>query len=235
MLEELDQARRQLRETSREIARVNREVARVRADSDASRYVFNTSNRPVIGVVLGDASDIGIKVLGVSPDGPSERAGIKQGDVIVALGGRVLAAVDGTDNARDALNVALKEIKADEAVIVSVERGDRTLELTVIPEIREPLTWHSITRFPSVSAAPGSPEKIVMIERIEVPEIDTGALKEHIEQIRIEIDDRRSLMESGNVAPHDYDFNFELNELSEMGDFRSMTPMSGLVCHWHGV
>jgi predicted metalloprotease with PDZ domain len=120
MQEELSNARRQLRETSREIARVNREVARAQASSGSSQFVFRTHDRPVIGVILGDADDVGIKVLGVSPDGPSERAGIKQGDVIVAMGGRVLAAVDEDGNARSGLKIAMQEIKADEPVIVSV-------------------------------------------------------------------------------------------------------------------
>lgn len=218
MHEELNHARRQLRETSREIARVNREVTRARAGGGSSEFVFRTPPRPVIGLVLGDADDVGIKVLGVSPDGPAERAGIKQGDVIVALGGRVLAAVDEEGDTRSGLNIALEEIKADEPVIVSVERGEETLDLTVVPEIREPLTWQFDTRIPT---APDAPGRVVRIERIEVPEIDTEALTEHIEQIRIEIDERGALMESGEFAPladeHEYDFEF--HELSEMGDF----------------
>jgi C-terminal processing protease CtpA/Prc len=215
MQKELSHARRQLRETSREIARVNREVTRAQASSGSSQFVFRTHDRPVIGVILGDADDVGIKVLGVSPDGPSERAGIKQGDVIVAMGGRVLAAVDEDGNARSGLNIAMQEIKADEPVIVSVERGDQTLDLTVVPEIREPLTWQFDTRFPT---APSVPEKVVKIERITVPQIDTEALTEQIEQIRIEIDERQILMESGEFAPHVDGFDFEFHELSEMGD-----------------
>ena len=219
---ELSQARRELRETSREIARVNREVERARATGGNSRYVVRTSDRPVIGVILGDANDVGIKVIGVSPDGPSERAGIKQGDVIVAMGGRVLAAIDEEGNARDGLGIALKEIKAGEPVIVSVERGSQTLDLTVVPEIREPLTWQFDTRFPTAPVAPGSPaspSRVISIERIEVPQIDTEALTEQIEQIRIEIEEHGALMESGELIPHGDGYEFEFHELSEMGDF----------------
>ncbi len=216
MHEELNHARNQLRETSREIARVNREVARARADTAISSFVFSISDRPVIGVILGDVSDVGIKVLGVSPDGPSEQAGIKQGDVIVALGGRVLAAVDESGNPRKGLIIALKEIRALEPVIVSVERGDQTLDLTVVPEVRQPLTWHSVSRF---STAPTAPGEITIIERIVVPEIDTEALTEQIKRIRINIDKRQVMMESGNFAPFVSEFEFEFHELSEMGDF----------------
>jgi hypothetical protein len=219
MHEELSHARRQLRETSREIARVNREVARARATGESSSFVFATSGRPVIGVILGDADDVGVKVLGVSPDGPSERAGIKQGDVIVALGGRVLAATDESGNTKSGLYIALQEMKANEPVIVSVERGDQTLDLTVVPELREPLTRHTISRFTSAPVAPSAPGEVIRVERIVVPEIDTEALAEQIEQIRIEIDERQILMEAGELAHHAGEFEFEFHELSELGDF----------------
>jgi hypothetical protein len=100
-----------------------------------------------------------------------------------------------------------------------VERGDQTLDLTVVPEVREPLTSHTISRFTSVLAAPAAPGDVVRIEHIVVPEIDTEALAEQIEQIRIEIDERRVLMESGEFAPHAGEFEFEFHELSELGDF----------------
>jgi C-terminal processing protease CtpA/Prc len=225
MHEELAHTRRQLAETSREVSRVNREVARARASSrtHSANFVFRTSDRPIIGVILGDANDVGVKVLGVSPDGPSERAGIKQGDVIVAMDGRVLAAVEESGDPKTGLKVAMKSIKPEEPVIVSVERGEQTLDLTVVPEVREPLTWQTVTRFPSVPVAPGevhSPEHIVRVERIEVPEIDTEALSEQIEEMRVEIETRRALMESGEFAPHlDGEYEFEFHELSEMGNF----------------
>jgi len=220
MREELNHAHRQLRETSREISRVNRDLARVKMEREAPNLAFVSADRPVLGVILGDSNDVGIEVLGVSPDGPSERAGVKPGDVIVALGGRVLAAVDENGNTRNGLNIALKEIKADEPVIISVERGSETVDLTVVPDVREPLTWQSVVRFPSAPTAVGD---TVMIERIVVPDIDTEALSEQIEHMRIEIEERRSLMESGNAAPvSDTDtssFEFEFHEMSEMGDF----------------
>ncbi|NNK97539.1 MAG: PDZ domain-containing protein [Xanthomonadales bacterium] len=219
MHEELNRARRQLRETSREIARVNREVALARAERVAPRAATGRSNRPVIGVILGDADDIGIKVLGVSPDGPAEQAGIEPGDVIVALGGQALAAIDEEGNARGGLNIALKEIAAGEPVIVAVERGDQTLDFTVVPEVREPLTWKTVTRFPSAPAAPAEPGEVITIERIVVPEIDTEAITEQIEQLRVEIDERRALMEAERSNHETHEYEFEFHDLSELGDF----------------
>jgi C-terminal processing protease CtpA/Prc len=223
MYEELNNARRQLQETSREIARVNREVARARVDRHASSLVVRTSERPVIGVILGDADDKGVEILGVSPDGPSERAGIKKGDVIVALDGRKLSAIEDSDNPREGLRIALRDIKADQPLVIAVNREGQTLDLTVVPEVREPLTWQTITRFPTAPtapatpAAPGAPEKVITIEHIVVPEIDTAAMSAQIEQMRSEIEKRRAVREASRLAPVDGAWGIEFDEMSELG------------------
>jgi len=216
MHQELNRARRQLRETSREIARVNQEVSRARAGHHSTGQNIRTSERPIIGIVLGEADDGGVSVLGVSPDGPAERAGIKAGDVIVALGGRVLAAIEESADAKSGLYVAMKDLRAGESVAVTVEREEKTLDLSVVPEVREPLTWHTVTRFPTAPAVPG---QVISVERIEVPEIDTAAIAEQIEQMRIEIDERRILMETGEVSGLEREYEFEFHDMSELGDF----------------
>jgi len=220
MREELNRTHQHLRESSRAVARVNRDLARARVAAAPNSFVIHTGDRPVLGVILGETSDVGVEVLGVSPDGPAERAGVKAGDVIVSLGGRVLAAVDETGNTRKGLNIALTDIKADEPVIVSVERGNDMLDLTVVPEVREPLSWQSVIRFPSAPTAPTHAGDTVMIERIVVPDIDTEALTEQIEQMRVEIEERRVFIESRGDAPQfERHYEFQFDDLSDMGDF----------------
>lgn len=216
MREELNRTHRHLRESTRAIARVNRELARAGMAARSNAFVISMGDRPVLGVILGETSDIGVKVLGVSPDGPAERAGIEAGDVIVALGGRVLLAVEENGDARKGLNIALNDIKAAEPVIVSVARGNDSLDLTVVPEVREPLSWQSVIRFSSAPAIAGD---TVMIERIVVPEIDTEALAEQIEKMRVEIDERRVFIESRGDAPRLAHYEFQFDDMSDMGDF----------------
>lgn len=234
MHEELTHARRQLQETSREMALVNRELARASANRHTTSYVIRTSERPLIGVILGDANEKGVEILGVSPDGPSERAGIKQGDVITAVGGRSLNDIDETGDAGDALRIAMRDVEADKPLIISVERGDKTLDMTVVPEVREPLSWQSVTRFPTAPTAPraphvtktirsphspASPESVITIERIVVPDIDTVEMTAKIDQMRTEIEKRRVLRDSSMVAPTGDEWEIELHEMSELGHF----------------
>ncbi|MDX2416449.1 MAG: PDZ domain-containing protein [Xanthomonadales bacterium] len=229
MHEELNHTHRQLQETTREIARVNREVARAQATRHSEKhFVIRTSERPVIGVILGGADTRGVEVLGVSPDGPSEKAGIKKGDLIVAVGGRELTDINDKGDTREGLRIAMRDIEADEPLVISVEREKKTIDLTVVPEIREPMSWQSVTRFPTAPRAPHSPnapraptapDKVISIERIVVPEIDTVEMTEQIEQMRVEIEKRRVLREAGRVEPGDGEWEIELHELSELGTF----------------
>lgn len=220
MREELNRTHQHLRESSRAVARVNRDLARANMAAESNTFIISTGDRPVLGVILGDFDDVGVKVLGVSPDGPAERAGVEAGDVIVALGGRVLSAVDETGNTRKGLNIALSDIKADEPVIVSVERGNESHDLSVVPEVREPLSWQSVVRFPSAPLAPSHPGETVRIERIVVPEINTEALTEQIEQMRVEIEERRVFIESRGDAPQfERHYEFQFGDMSDMGDF----------------
>jgi len=182
-------------------------------------------------VILGNANDRGVEVLGVSPDGPSDQAGLEKGDVIIAVGGRVLTAIEDARDARAGLRIAMQEIEVDEPLVVSVEREDKVLELTVVPEVREPLSWQSVTRFPTAPRAPravspsSSPEaphapgNIVTIERIVVPEIDTVQMTEQIEQMRAQIEKRRAAGEENRVSPDTGEWEYEFYEMSELGDF----------------
>ena len=216
MHEELRRVRQQLSETSREIARVNRDLSRQRSRAHSANYVYASSDQPVIGLILGDENSVGVEILGVSPDGPSERAGIKQGDVIIAVDGRVLSAVDDASGAKDGLRIVMQDIEANEPVIVSVARGDETLDLNVVPEVREPLTWHSVTRF---SSAPVEPGNVVRVERIVVPEIDTELLTEQLETIRLQFERSKIEMTSRIDEISDTDLEFEIHDFSDTGDW----------------
>lgn len=236
MNEELDRARRELQETSRELARVNREIARARSERHATNFVIRTSEKPVIGVILGPADEGGVEILGVSPDGPSERGGLKKGDIIVAVDGRKLSSISDARDPRENLRIALKDMQAEKPLLISVKRDGKDMDLTVVPQVREPLTWQTITRFqtapeapsapsapeaptaPAAPAAPAANEKVYTIEHIVVPEIDTEALSTQIEQMRADIDKRRAVREALRAAPVDGTWNIEFDEFSELGN-----------------
>lgn len=210
--EELGRAHRELREATREIARAHRDLARASADRALVRQI-NLGDRAVLGVILGSESPQGVEVIGVSPDGPAERAGLQAGDLLISVGGESLAAGD-PDNAkgRDTLFRVMDEVKPGETVAVVVDRGGKNLNMDIVAEQREPSSWQTIIRIPDaptapaadgMPAAPDAPQ--VVVERIEIPDIDEKALHARIRALNDELESRQYLF----VSPDDEDYEIE--------------------------
>jgi serine protease Do len=94
-----------------------------------------TATHPVLGVSVGRLTpeiarafgvtvDSGALVTGTPPGGPAAAAGVRPGDVIVALGDREI------DSVEDLLG-ALRDTEPGEQTTVTVARGDEELELPV--------------------------------------------------------------------------------------------------------
>jgi aminopeptidase YwaD len=129
-------------EGTREIAEFVREVA-LNVAGEADRLAFtkvksDNSNqgrrggfRVSIGTVpsYADQSD-GLKLDGVRPGSPAEKAGLKAGDVIIKL------ATFPIKNVYD-YTAALGELKPDEQVDVVIRRDGKELSLKLTPEKRQ--------------------------------------------------------------------------------------------------
>ena len=229
--EELSKAHRELREAQREVARAHREVSRANSVKKEFRVV-NLGDRAVIGVVLGSESTDGVRIVGVSPDGPAERAGIRAGDILVSLNGESLAGSD--HKGRETIYRVMDTAKAGVELPVTLLRDGKTQDVTLIPEQREPLAWQSMISIapeapdaadlPEVSAVPNAPE--VSVERIVVPQVDRREIKERIEQINrklqshrftVVVPDELDIDENGDFEfPESFDFEFQgYSELAE--------------------
>lgn len=88
-------------------------------------------HRPMIGVQLDpDSGTEGARVTHVSPGGPAANAGIRTGDVIVAVAG---ASMTGKPEVAREVTGALRAAPADEPVKIKVRRDGKTQELSVVP------------------------------------------------------------------------------------------------------
>ncbi|NIP16779.1 MAG: PDZ domain-containing protein [Xanthomonadales bacterium] len=218
MREELSLAYEELRRASREVARVHRELDHPRHRLVApSARVVNLGDRAVIGVVLGDSDETGVHLLGVSPDGPAERAGLEQGDIIVAIEGEPLTTGEG-ENAGQVLLEVMEGVNVGDELAITVQRDGESHDYTVTTERREPFSWTSMVRLPSAPSAPGAP---VIVERIEIPEIDSEALTERMARIREDLDRAKIVIEAkriGELAHEPGSLHLELESLSEIGE-----------------
>lgn len=94
------------------------------------------AKRPVIGVLLAPEAQGGVRIAGVTPDGPAARAGVKTGDRLLRIGGKTIGGE--TPEARVAAARELLGAGDDKTAMRLVyARDGRESEVTVTPKLDE--------------------------------------------------------------------------------------------------
>jgi len=120
---QLETARRKLEQAASEVARLSTQLS-----STAMERIgpLLGPGRAIIGVQVEPAA-AGARVREVSPGGPAAEAGIRSGDVIVAVNGTTIS---NDEPARQVTRI-MREVKPDSRVSVRVLRDGRPQEFTV--------------------------------------------------------------------------------------------------------
>jgi len=136
---ELGELRQQMSDLSRRMADLSRELGDTGPRAYALRYL-NEPDRAIIGVVLGTEAD-GVRVNGVTPDGPAARAGLRSGDLITAVNGQKLAKKDPDASLAQARSL-LDGIKAGQEIRLAWQRDGKTQpDLKLTAERRQAQQW----------------------------------------------------------------------------------------------
>lgn len=141
---QLQDAQRRLEETLAEIARLSNALGQ-----DAARSVrMALDQRAALGIHITtgpESQSDGVKVLGLSPGGGAESAGVKQGDLIIAIDGKQLAA-DAQGSPQRKLLDYLETVEPGSKVVLTVRRDDKELRLDVetgtIPSLPQRIVGH---------------------------------------------------------------------------------------------
>jgi hypothetical protein len=128
---ELEQMRGQMRELSRKMADLSMKLGDVGPRTYAFRYLGDP-DRGMIGVVLAPDKN-GLRVDAVTPGGPADKAGVRDGDVLTAVDGKKLAGEDAGD--------ALHDLKIGQGVKLTVLHDGKSREVTLKAERREPFVF----------------------------------------------------------------------------------------------
>jgi S1-C subfamily serine protease len=84
----------------------------------------------VMAESVSDSGSGGAKVRTVNPGGPAERAGIKENDIVVKVGDRVV-------NNLDELTVAVRQLTIGQPAPIEVLRDGKRITLTITPDARK--------------------------------------------------------------------------------------------------
>ncbi len=107
-------------------------------------WVFGADARPKLGVYLEDSRGDergGVLVVALSDGGPAEEAGIREGDLIVSIDGRLLSEPledegefgEARHSPAQRLRALIRDVREGEEVEVGVDRDGESLTFTVVP------------------------------------------------------------------------------------------------------
>ncbi len=158
----LQDAQRRLEDAAREVAELSGEAAGDGAFRQFE-YLLPAPRRAMLGVNIGGAEPNGggVRVDSVSPGGPAAEAGVKAGDVIVAIEAQPVTT--GRELVR-----AMESIEPGEKVELGLKRDGKPLKLAVEPR---PLDRMFIAGTPAVRAVPALPA-VAALPRIEALPFD---------------------------------------------------------------
>lgn len=227
--EELGKTHRELREATREVAQAHRELARSDSFHRTVRVV-NLGDRAVIGLVMGRTTAEGVEVIAVSPDGPAERAGMHQGDVMVSIEGEDLA---GVKTARKIVQHVMDEVEDGAELTIVVQRDNEPLEIKVTAETREPTSWQTMIRIPEIEAVEGlHSDSQIIVETIEIPEIDHEALQSQVSELTERLKAREFIYHSPESGEFEYEGTFDV-EIDDYSDFAGHAMREANI--WFGL
>lgn len=149
--ERLQDAQRRLEDAAREVAELSGEAAGPRAFREFD-FAVRGPRRAMLGVNVGGAEPNGggVRVDGVSPGGPAAEAGVKAGDVIVAIESKPVAT--GRELVR-----AMEAIEPGEKVELGLKRDGKPLEIAVEARPLDRAFFVGAPGVPAIHALPALP------------------------------------------------------------------------------
>ena len=165
--QQLEAARKQLDEAAHRVAELSAQLSRPVIESFMDMGM-DGHGRAIIGVQLEATPGSGARVREVSPGGPAADAGMRAGDVIVAVNG---TEVKGENPAREVMRL-LRPVKPDSKVSVRVRRDGSGHDFTIVAR---PAPGNFFAQFPDFGPElmPGPRGRLLLHESVMDMELAT--------------------------------------------------------------
>jgi C-terminal processing protease CtpA/Prc len=135
----LDEAQERLEEAARQVAELSSQLAGD-AMVMALEGLRSIAPRPMLGINIASTTDAadGVGVVGVTPGGPADEAGLQAGDVLIRVDDVDLTGAGG-ERAEARLTEFMQAVEDGQAVTVTFLRGGEEQQAVVTPRKMNPL------------------------------------------------------------------------------------------------
>jgi S1-C subfamily serine protease len=137
--QQLEAARSRLDDAARDVAELSRKLYGDDVGAGPMPGPGGPPRGAMLGINIGGGTDRaeGVEVMGVSPSGPAQSAGLKQGDVITAVDGKALRRTDERNAGRQLVDY-LRGLQPGQKVKLDYLRDGKKLSTTVTTVPAEP-------------------------------------------------------------------------------------------------
>jgi membrane-associated protease RseP (regulator of RpoE activity) len=149
----LEAARRKLEVDAREVAQLSMQVGRYSVPHFETAFARATGGSIIGMQIAADRGTEGVRVVQVSPGGPADEAGLRPGDLIVAVNG---VEAKSEEAKRNAIRV-MHEAHPDTKLNVRVMRDGKPKDLTVVARAISNQFFVRTRPMEAASGAPGFP------------------------------------------------------------------------------
>ena len=136
---QLKEARAKLNDAARDVADLSQQLYGGDRQDELMRFVQGRPQGAMLGINIEDAKgrDDGVEVVGVSPGGPAELAGLKTGDIVVAMNGQSLRTTDGRDPSTELVE-RMRSVEPGQTVNLDYLRDGQKRSATIMAAPAEP-------------------------------------------------------------------------------------------------
>ena len=108
--------------------------------SDTLRDRATRAQQPVVGILLGEAKDAHVRIIGVTPQGAAAEAGVRSGDLLVSIDGKPIQGETAAGRV-DAARAMLAGLSVESKVMLGLSRENKILSVTLSPRVSSTLSF----------------------------------------------------------------------------------------------